>query len=115
MTPDIAWPRNDYSRVPFWLHHDAAIYELEMERSEEHTSELQSRFDLVCRLLLEKKKPFPPPTCHDEPQRLLAVGDYCRLFLPGALPAGRTRFLHAVARVVVHLCHPRCGLHVAIR
>src|SRR5699024_12225328 len=30
-------------------------------RSEEHTSELQSRFDLVCRLLLEKKKP-PPPT-----------------------------------------------------
>src|SRR6266536_6140752 len=26
------------------------------ERSEEHTSELQSRVDLVCRLLLEKKK-----------------------------------------------------------
>src|SRR5438067_4576179 len=28
-----------------------------LPRSEEHTSELQSRFDLVCRLLLEKKKP----------------------------------------------------------
>src|SRR5437868_12895119 len=28
----------------------------EAQRSEEHTSELQSRFDLVCRLLLEKKK-----------------------------------------------------------
>src|SRR5438067_12925150 len=28
---------------------------LRLERSEEHTSELQSRFDLVCRLLLEKK------------------------------------------------------------
>src|SRR5689334_24242883 len=27
------------------------------ERSEEHTSELQSQFHLVCRLLLEKKKP----------------------------------------------------------
>src|SRR5699024_5783697 len=27
-----------------------------IQRSEEHTSELQSRFDLVCRLLLEKKK-----------------------------------------------------------
>src|SRR5207249_10520840 len=27
-------------------------------RSEEHTSELQSRFDLVCRLLLEKKKAY---------------------------------------------------------
>src|SRR5438067_4624294 len=32
-------------------------------RSEEHTSELQSRFDLVCRLLLEKKKSagYSPP------------------------------------------------------
>src|SRR2546421_6543986 len=29
-------------------------------RSEEHTSELQSRSDLVCRLLLEKKKNTPP-------------------------------------------------------
>src|SRR5699024_11299693 len=29
---------------------------LDNARSEEHTSELQSRFDLVCRLLLEKKK-----------------------------------------------------------
>src|SRR2546428_10019735 len=29
---------------------------LERARSEEHTSELQSRSDLVCRLLLEKKK-----------------------------------------------------------
>src|SRR5699024_11284066 len=32
-----------------------AIDELMKNRSEEHTSELQSRFDLVCRLLLEKK------------------------------------------------------------
>src|SRR5437868_10543845 len=30
-------------------------------RSEEHTSELQSRFDLVCRLLLEKKKKTDKP------------------------------------------------------
>src|SRR5690349_23456103 len=30
-------------------------------RSEEHTSELQSRRDLVCRLLLEKKKKNKPP------------------------------------------------------
>src|SRR5437867_7189423 len=29
---------------------------LVVERSEEHTSELQSPYDLVCRLLLEKKK-----------------------------------------------------------
>src|SRR5699024_11491375 len=32
--------------------HDAFL----RPRSEEHTSELQSRFDLVCRLLLEKKQ-----------------------------------------------------------
>src|SRR3712207_8617660 len=31
----------------------------ESRRSEEHTSELQSRHYLVCRLLLEKKKPRP--------------------------------------------------------
>src|SRR5256884_1222514 len=30
------------------------------QRSEEHTSELQSRLHLVCRLLLEKKKKKPP-------------------------------------------------------
>src|SRR5699024_11947897 len=34
------------------IHEQPAV----MRRSEEHTSELQSRFDLVCRLLLEKKK-----------------------------------------------------------
>ena len=32
MKPDVAWPRNDYSRVPFRLHHDEAIYQQEMER-----------------------------------------------------------------------------------
>src|SRR5690606_41703086 len=32
-----------------------------MARSEEHTSELQSRENLVCRLLLEKKKPRAAP------------------------------------------------------
>src|SRR5437867_10568092 len=29
-----------------------------LDRSEEHTSELQSPYDLVCRLLLEKKKDY---------------------------------------------------------
>src|SRR5438105_12322053 len=43
-------------------------------RSEEHTSELQSRVDLVCRLLLEKKKapdqsPAPPPSASPPPRR----------------------------------------------
>src|SRR5690625_7041410 len=35
---------------------DVTAEELMYERSEEHTSELQSRGHLVCRLLLEKKK-----------------------------------------------------------
>src|SRR5699024_11442733 len=34
----------------------ATSWALRLDRSEEHTSELQSRSDLVCRLLLEKKK-----------------------------------------------------------
>src|SRR3989449_6680546 len=35
---------------------ECAYREIVMQRSEEHTSELQSRLHLVCRLLLEKKK-----------------------------------------------------------
>src|SRR5207248_10160095 len=38
-------------------HHDVHLEYLgQVPRSEEHTSELQSPYDLVCRLLLEKKK-----------------------------------------------------------
>src|SRR5690606_39476785 len=36
--------------------HQVALAQLDLVRSEEHTSELQSRENLVCRLLLEKKK-----------------------------------------------------------
>src|SRR2546422_5990636 len=36
--------------------HPRALPRGRLERSEEHTSELQSRLHLVCRLLLEKKK-----------------------------------------------------------
>src|SRR5256885_6412639 len=35
---------------------------IDLSRSEEHTSELQSPCNLVCRLLLEKKKNFTTPT-----------------------------------------------------
>src|SRR5438105_11039363 len=38
-------------------------------RSEEHTSELQSRVDLVCRLLLEKKKLHLAAARVDQPER----------------------------------------------
>src|SRR3989442_11671091 len=40
-----------------------------VHRSEEHTSELQSRPHLVCRLLLEKKNPKKPPH-ESDPQRI---------------------------------------------
>src|SRR5699024_12714310 len=39
--------------------HTASASSVSRVRSEEHTSELQSRFDLVCRLLLETKKTVP--------------------------------------------------------
>src|SRR2546428_3690156 len=38
------------------LAHTVGYDQVDRMRSEEHTSELQSRSDLVCRLLLEKKK-----------------------------------------------------------
>src|SRR2546428_9340643 len=59
------------------------------QRSEEHTSELQSRSDLVCRLLLEKKKKygvcyssfFIELVCHPHYSRL-----FSRLCEPYASP-----------------------------
>src|SRR5438132_10464249 len=43
--------------VRITFHHHRPIDEMgQQQRSEEHTSELQSHSDLVCRLLLEKKK-----------------------------------------------------------
>src|SRR5260370_28667398 len=47
-------------------HRDRAA-RAELPRSEEHTSELQSHLNLVCRLLLEKKKNLRICTCHAEP------------------------------------------------
>src|SRR5438105_11874259 len=38
------------------VYHVSQVIDVRRNRSEEHTSELQSRVDLVCRLLLEKKK-----------------------------------------------------------
>src|SRR5207248_10819739 len=43
--------------VDFWTLKPVCVLEVVVQlRSEEHTSELQSPYDLVCRLLLEKKK-----------------------------------------------------------
>src|SRR5476649_2449276 len=45
-----------------------------VRRSEEHTSELQSHSDLVCRLLLEKKKKLPPRLFTCKRTRIAASG-----------------------------------------
>src|SRR5438132_9938883 len=47
------------------------VVNMKTTRSEEHTSELQSHSDLVCRLLLEKKKRITSRTLHNstEPSR----------------------------------------------
>src|SRR2546422_6344768 len=45
-----------------------SIVDFSHGRSEEHTSELQSRLHLVCRLLLEKKKNNRRKLAHDETQ-----------------------------------------------
>src|SRR2546422_8331778 len=44
-------------------------------RSEEHTSELQSRLHLVCRLLLEKKKKFNTNACRTQTSKFSPVHD----------------------------------------
>src|SRR5699024_12852870 len=64
MTTSMAMCRTSYCSFIIWKsgrHPTTAMSRLitkrkQNSRSEEHTSELQSRFDLVCRLLLEKKK-----------------------------------------------------------
>src|SRR5256885_7770638 len=50
-------------------HHQHVVIDL---RSEEHTSELQSPCNLVCRLLLEKKKktPYYTMSSTDKPQQI---------------------------------------------
>src|SRR2546430_7712298 len=60
-----------------WLDGERAVQEhvapaFSLERSEEHTSELQSQSNLVCRLLLEKKNKTEPGTL--------------RLLMPRGLP-----------------------------
>src|SRR3712207_8228264 len=50
-------PKNSQLHCDWSRHHCAP---LDQRRSEEHTSELQSRQYLVCRLLLEKKKNISP-------------------------------------------------------
>src|SRR5690349_24256001 len=58
-------PVADPAHLAQLLKTDPQLHAVPLVRSEEHTSELQSRRDLVCRLLLEKKNiPKLLPTCN---------------------------------------------------
>src|SRR5690554_7105510 len=85
---------------------------LQVARSEEHTSELQSRPHLVCRLLLEKKKPCVPPSksrTRSRPQpgsaRIYGENDCGNCTIPAATTARITRrgFPHPLS-----LCASAC-------
>src|SRR5688572_31108754 len=52
-----AWNSRQPAEPHYFRTHDRRA---QSRRSEEHTSELQSQSNLVCRLLLEKKKPLLP-------------------------------------------------------
>src|SRR5258705_2341361 len=98
LSPDLFWKRGDrFVALPVVREDGEVKCELHRERSEEHTSELQSLRHLVCRLLLEKKKtittrgpafivghdhllPFGLPTLPTSPSSLHAF--MCRTALP---------------------------------
>src|SRR5256885_5363798 len=52
----VAWARRQTAGRDQWLRWQSPPLRTRAQRSEEHTSELQSPCNLVCRLLLEKKK-----------------------------------------------------------
>src|SRR5438132_8051271 len=56
---DLLGPRLQRGHAPA---HRGVQHHAQRRRSEEHTSELQSHSDLVCRLLLEKKNPCTSTT-----------------------------------------------------
>src|SRR5256885_7030175 len=64
-------PDHPFGRQPLGLGHQDEVL---VHRSEEHTSELQSPCNLVCRLLLEKKKTTFRPSLLDQYSCLVADG-----------------------------------------
>src|SRR2546429_7048108 len=60
----VSSPSVHYHPSPVTCWHSRWMTSMAASRSEEHTSELQSRLHLVCRLLLEKKKHIIPTAPH---------------------------------------------------
>src|SRR5260370_30031216 len=70
-------------RCGLWQHRRRVARRTHRTRSEEHTSELQSHLNLVCRLLLEKKNNFGPP--------LYTIVSVLSARVPDPTLVGRTR------------------------
>src|SRR2546421_2295472 len=82
------------------------------KRSEEHTSELQSRSDLVCRLLLEKKKKE-----HASTNELPGKSSEDQLSTMSKYPNGRVSFIAKHVDVTTadsdEITHILCARHIA--
>src|SRR2546430_5849706 len=77
--------------------HDEAL-SVQCHRSEEHTSELQSQSNLVCRLLLEKKKSSRhAPVSQSLSQSTMAGGSDCD---PGKLHHRESGGIHCTAETI---------------
>src|SRR2546429_4408798 len=93
-----------FSRVPLGVAHSLGGIHRVFLRSEEHTSELQSRLHLVCRLLLEKKNE-PTYNFHSIQGVQSAERD------KGAAAHTATPAPEDPTVPDDHLCHPVCPLH----
>src|SRR6266478_1397017 len=60
-----------YQSKVYFAMASVAFWTQPIARSEEHTSELQSQSNLVCRLLLEKKKKIQNSITHDQKQIII--------------------------------------------
>src|SRR2546421_2301534 len=79
-----------------------------VQRSEEHTSELQSRSDLVCRLLLEKKK--STISSNPEPRN---TGTYTRIRVPSQCVLVHSQQTGIFTSLTLHPRYLHCRLNSA--
>src|SRR5688572_31420194 len=74
------------SNTRYAIDPDSEIAQERYLRSEEHTSELQSQSNLVCRLLLEKKKKSKQPVQNQTEPQILCQNDHNDKSVHGAKP-----------------------------
>src|SRR5207249_12076832 len=90
---------------PMWEH----LLDHLATRSEEHTSELQSRFDLVCRLVLENKKITEPPRRYERAKASTFTGNSHRASV-GSVAASLRKMSSSVVSFSAST-HPLFAVH----